>query len=319
MSVSILLKPPRRSLLLAIRKPPVWSASWPRPLCGSARSSVLVVLEGLGHRPVGGVSASGLRASRGGSRPCDAFARLLERALGAQAGRVHRIDADVGAVGGVDDRGERDCTLGGIDRPSEKKTTLLRPGIGLHRADDRQQRVGGRVALLVALERLELLEPCGAHAPRTARRPRPRRCRGAPPGPAAAGTGVDRIRRLRSQHLRGRLRGLLARVLPKLRRGAAAGGLDAPCADAVAVARERLVEDRATGRCRRRRRRCSRPCPRRCSCIAALWASAAASAVSRSKTSAITSGAFVAASAAGRRGAAGQRRGRCRRRRRSAR
>ena len=23
----------------------------------------------------------------------------------------------------------RDCTLGGIDRPSEKKTTLLRPGM----------------------------------------------------------------------------------------------------------------------------------------------------------------------------------------------
>ena len=156
MSVSMRWNPSRRSLVLAMRKPPVWSASWPRPLCGSARSrssffSRAIII----GRSV--TSARRVPSQRHGAGLVDAVPGLLGRALGAQAGGVHRIDADVGAIGRVDHRLEPRLDVGRDGQALREEHHALAARDGPHRADDRQQRVGGGVALLVPLERLERL------------------------------------------------------------------------------------------------------------------------------------------------------------------
>ena len=63
---------------------------------------ILVPLEVGHHRAAGFVGAGPPRVEL--ALVVDLVAHLPHAALGAQAHRVHRVDADVGAVGGVDDR-----------------------------------------------------------------------------------------------------------------------------------------------------------------------------------------------------------------------
>ena len=73
---------------------------------GILAQHVLVVLEALRQRVAAGVGAvSGIDAESGGL--VDLVTDLGLLALGAEPGGIHRIDADVGAIGGVDDAEEQ--------------------------------------------------------------------------------------------------------------------------------------------------------------------------------------------------------------------
>ena len=54
--------------------------------------------------------------------------RLLLLAVHAQAGRIERVDRDVAAVGGVDDRSEARLDGGRNDEALAEVETVLRPG-----------------------------------------------------------------------------------------------------------------------------------------------------------------------------------------------
>ncbi len=123
---------------------------------------VLVFLESLRHRGAGDVGRGipGERALCGG---VDVVARFLAGALGAQPGRVHRVDADVGAVGRVDDGSE----LGHHGRRNGQalgeEDHRLAAGQRAHGVDQGEQAVAGRVSLLIALEHVEGLHRAALH------------------------------------------------------------------------------------------------------------------------------------------------------------
>ncbi len=199
---------------------------------------ILVLLEGHHHRPVGDVAGRIARHGDGAGL-VDTVVGLLGGAEGAQAGRVHRVDADVGPVGRVDDRLEAGLDVGRDGQALGEEHDALAARDRLHRADHRHEGVGGGVALFVPFQRLERLGHAALDGGepdfggRAADRRRPAT------GAGVAGHGVERVGR--ADQVGRRLRRLLARGVEG-RRAAPAGRTDGG-ADGVGVARERLVED----------------------------------------------------------------------------
>ena len=117
---------------------------------------ILVALEGAGHDPVGGVVAAGLHLPHPPlGRLHHLLAGFLVHALGAQAARVHRVDAHVGPVGVGDDRPEL-CLDVGRDREAlGEEDNRFTPRQALEAVHHREEAVGRGVSLLVALEGLE--------------------------------------------------------------------------------------------------------------------------------------------------------------------
>ncbi len=139
---------------------------------------ILVALEVRHHRAAGMVGAGPPRIQL--ALVVDLVAHLADAALGAQPHRVHRVDAHVRAVGGVDDRAELLEDVRRNRHALREEDDALPAGDRLHAVDDGKQRVGAGEAGLIALERVERLRHRGRH------RLKLRLAASAPSAPAAA-------------------------------------------------------------------------------------------------------------------------------------
>ncbi len=90
-----------------------------------AAEVVLVALQRRRSSARPSTSVVGFRRSVRCGRGVDAVARLLARALRPQAGGVHRVDADVGAIGRVDHRPESRRDVGGDGDPFREEDHRL--------------------------------------------------------------------------------------------------------------------------------------------------------------------------------------------------
>ena len=87
----------------------------------------------------------------------DLIAHLGLLALGAEPCRIHRVDADVGAVRRVDQADEQRLHRRRNGQAFGEEDEALPPSQAPHRVDDGREAVDERVPLLVALQRLELV------------------------------------------------------------------------------------------------------------------------------------------------------------------
>ena len=170
--------------MLLNSSPPVSCARVPRPKRGSLRRDSSLPSSPLVYGPPA-ASAEYPVVAPNPAACVHTIASHRQVALGAQPGGVHRVDAHVRAVGGVDDTQEEAVHRCWNGDAFGKEDQALAPRDSSERADDREQAVGGGVSLLVAFHDLEVanhvrlhlrqlrLARCAAHG---CRRPRAAGC-----------------------------------------------------------------------------------------------------------------------------------------------
>ncbi len=161
-SSSIREKPCRRLFAFSKSRPPVSCASCPRLLCASRTQGFLVALQAPRQRAATPICRVA-RAESDGAGLIDHVASPRLVAVRAQPGGVHGVDADIGAVGGIDDAEEQALHRSRNRHPFGKEHKALASRQPAERGDDREEPVRRRITLLIALHGVEACDHARLH------------------------------------------------------------------------------------------------------------------------------------------------------------